>query len=167
MLKPTSGWKLAPKLITYVLQPLKNIAQAVLINSAFQGGFDAVYSSPLSQHIDVSIDWGLYHVCSENETGRLQEPQGVQCQDKANTNTDSLDNLGLCNEADTNSLSDLGSCDIADADSLDELGLCDDDKSVAQTSSTGLGKCQQLLLHPNTGSHQEMGEMCRAQCYKL
>jgi hypothetical protein len=82
-LEPYGGWKSASKLISYLLQPLRSIAQAVLINSAFHGNFEAPYSS--LQHRGILIDWAR-DKSKEDTEDEDNEAQDVQHQLESDTN---------------------------------------------------------------------------------
>jgi hypothetical protein len=57
MIHSTKGWKSASYMISLILSPFKNIARAVLINSAFLNGFEEPYI-PLNG-IDILPSWGV------------------------------------------------------------------------------------------------------------
>ena len=109
MIHPSYGWKSAALFITLILSPLKNIARAVLLHSAFLNSFENAYE-PSSEFESTSLAWEV------NETHDTHD-----------------------NESDNDSVDESDEDDSDDSDDMDLEDSDDESEDDSESGSDGEG----------------------------
>ena len=162
MIHPLHGWRSASFLIAQILCPLKNIARAVLLHSAFLNSFEKVYTP--SSPVELPLAWEVNETCdnhnNEGDNDDIDESDEDSDEDSDGDNMDldedSDGTEGLISEDED---SDGDNMDLDEDNDLDKNeGLISEDDREDRIPTDGINESDEDGDKDGDGDNMDLDE---------